>query len=139
MRAIAESVEEPTPHGIAAAVARLITSGELAPGDRLPTVRELAADLSVSPATVSHAWQALAGVGLIVSRGRSGTFVREQRTAWLPPRSRGLREPQHSAARLDLSTGTPDPDLLPDIGPALSRVSPRAGTANYYDVPVLPE
>jgi len=50
-----------------------------------------------------------------------------------------MREPQNSAARLDLSTGTPDPSLLPDIGPALSRVSPRAGTANYYDVPVLPE
>lgn len=139
MKSVALAVEEPTPSGIAGAIARLITSGDLAPGDRLPTVRDLAADLGVSPATVSHAWQALAGVGLIVSRGRSGTFVREQRTAWLPPRSRGLREPQHSAARLDLSTGTPDPDLLPDIGPALSRVSPRAGTANYYDVPVLPE
>ena len=139
MKSVALAVEEPTPGGIAGAIARLITSGDLAPGDRLPTVRDLATDLGVSPATVSHAWQALAGVGLIVSRGRSGTFVREQRTAWLPPRSRGLREPQHATARLDLSTGTPDPALLPDIGPALSRVSPRAGTANYYDVPVLPE
>ena len=139
MKSVALSIDEPTPSGIAGAIARLITAGDLAPGDRLPTVRDLATDLGVSPATVSHAWQALAGVGLIVSRGRSGTFVREQRTAWLPPRSRGLREPQHTAARLDLSTGTPDPALLPDIGPALSRVSPRAGTANYYDVPVLPE
>ena len=59
MKAISASVEEATPHGIAAAVARLISSGDLAPGDRLPTVRELAAELGVSPATVSHAWQAL--------------------------------------------------------------------------------
>ncbi|MDQ1556268.1 MAG: hypothetical protein QOI02_1270, partial [Actinomycetota bacterium] len=71
MKPIALSVEEPTPSGIAGAIARLISSGELAPGDRLPTVRELAGDLGVSPATVSHAWQALSGVGLIVSRGRS--------------------------------------------------------------------
>jgi DNA-binding transcriptional MocR family regulator len=139
VKPVALSIDEATPSGIAGAIARLINSGDLAPGDRLPTVRELATDLGVSPATVSHAWQALAGVGLIVSRGRSGTFVRAERTAWLPPRSRGQAEPQHTVTRLDLSTGTPDPLLLPDIGPALSRVSSRAGTSSYYDLPVLPE
>ncbi|GAB2450352.1 DNA-binding transcriptional MocR family regulator [Conyzicola lurida] len=139
MKSVALAVDEATPSGIAGAIARLINSGDLAPGDRLPTVRELAIDLGVSPATVSHAWQALAGVGLIVSRGRSGTFVRAERTAWLPPRSRGLAEPRHTVARLDLSTGTPDTALLPDIGPALSRVPSHASTANYYDLPVLPE
>ncbi|MCU1533595.1 MAG: GntR family transcriptional regulator, partial [Glaciihabitans sp.] len=137
MKPIALSVEEPTPSGIAGAIARLISSGELAPGDRLPTVRELAADLGVSPATVSHAWQALSGVGLIVSRGRSGSFVRAERTTWLPPRSRHLTE--LPIASLDLSTGTPDPELLPNLGPALSRVSSRAGTTSYFDSPVLPE
>ncbi|HEX3678122.1 MAG TPA: aminotransferase class I/II-fold pyridoxal phosphate-dependent enzyme, partial [Galbitalea sp.] len=123
--------------GIAGTIARLIACGDLAPGDRLPTVRELAAELSVSPATVSHAWQALAGVGLIISRGRSGSFVRAERTTWLPPRTRNLTELPN--ARLDLSTGTPDPLLLPDMGPALSRVSSRAGTQNYFDEPVIPE
>ena len=137
MRSVALAVEESTPSGIAAAIARLITSGDLAPGDRLPTVRELAADLGVSPATVSHAWQALAGVGLIVSRGRSGSFVRAARTTWIPPRSRNLAD--QPLARLDLSTGTPDPLLLPDLGPALSRVSSRAGTTSYLDSPALPE
>ena len=137
VKSVALAVEDTTPSGIAGAIARLISSGDLAPGDRLPTVRELAADLGVSPATVSHAWQALARVGLIVSRGRSGSFVREVPTTWLPPRSRGLAG--QPVARLDLSSGTPDPNLLPNIGPALSRVSSRAGTASYLDVPVLPE
>jgi DNA-binding transcriptional MocR family regulator len=137
MKSVAIAVEDPSPSGIAGTIARLIASGELAPGDRLPTVRELAAELSVSPATVSHAWQALAGVGLIVSRGRSGSFVRAERTTWLPPRTRNLTELPD--ARLDLSTGTPDPLLLPDLGPALSRVSSRAGTHNYFDEPVIPE
>jgi DNA-binding transcriptional MocR family regulator len=137
MKSVAVAVEDPSPSGIAGTIARLIASGDLAPGDRLPTVRELAAELSVSPATVSHAWQALAGVGLIVSRGRSGSFVRAERTTWLPPRSRSLTE--LPVARLDLSTGTPDPLLLPDMGPALSRVSSRAGTQNYFDEPVIPE
>jgi DNA-binding transcriptional MocR family regulator len=137
MKSVAVAIEDPSPSGIAGAIARLIASGDLAPGDRLPTVRELAGDLGVSPATVSHAWQALAGVGLIISRGRSGSFVRAERTTWLPPRSRSLTELPD--ARLDLSTGTPDPLLLPDMGPALSRVSSRAGTQSYFDEPVIPE
>ena len=137
MKSVAVAIEDPSPSGIAAAIARLIASGDLAPGDRLPTVRELAVELGVSPATVSHAWQALAGVGLIISRGRSGSFVRAERTTWLPPRTRNLTE--LPTARLDLSTGTPDPLLLPDLGPALSRVSSRAGTLNYFDEPVIPE
>ena len=138
MKPIALAVGEPTPHGIAATVARLITSGDLAPGDRLPTVRELALDLGVSPATVSHAWQALSGVGLIVSRGRSGSFVMATPRKWLPPRFLGLAG-QLEATRLDLSSGTPDPQLLPTLGPALSRVAERAGTASYLDQPVIPE
>jgi len=137
MRSVALAVEDPSPSGIAGTIARLIASGDLAPGDRLPTVRELAAELGVSPATVSHAWQALAGVGLIISRGRSGSFVRAERTTWLPPRSRTLTELPD--ARLDLSTGTPDPLLLPDLGPALSRVSSRAATLSYFKDPVIPE
>lgn len=137
MKSVALAVEEPSPSGIAGAIARLISSGDLAPGDRLPTVRELAADLGVSPATVSHAWQALASVGLIISRGRSGSFVRAERTTWLPPRARNLTEIPN--ARLDLSTGTPDPLLLPDLGPALTRVSSRAATLHYFDEPVIPE
>ena len=135
---IAAAVEESTPHGIAATVARLITSGDLAPGDRLPTVRELALELGVSPATVSHAWQALSSVGLIVSRGRSGSFVMAAPRKWLPPRFQGLAG-QLEATRLDLSSGTPDPQLLPALGPALSRVAERAGTASYLDQPVIPE
>lgn len=102
MKSVAVAIEDSSPSGIAGTIARLIASGDLAPGDRLPTVRELASDLGVSPATVSHAWQALAGVGLIISRGRSGSFVRAERTTWLPPRSRSLTELPD--ARLDLST-----------------------------------
>jgi DNA-binding transcriptional MocR family regulator len=138
MRPIASAIDEATPHGIAAAVARLISSGDLAPGDRLPTVRELAGELGISPATVSHAWQALSGAGLIISRGRSGSFVRTAPRKWLPPRLQELAG-QLEATRLDLSTGTPDPELLPALGPAFSRVAGRAGTASYLDQPVIPE
>lgn len=138
MQIFVDEIEHRTPAGIAAALGRMITSGRLVPGERLPTVRDFAAALGVSPATISHAWQALSSAGLIASRGRSGTFVREQAPRWLPARSQrmaGIAQPH----RIDLSRGTPDPELLPALGPALSRVSQRAVTPSYQDLPVIPE
>jgi DNA-binding transcriptional MocR family regulator len=137
MKSVALAIEEHSPQGIATGIARLITTGDLGPGDRLPTVRELAVDLGVSPATVSHAWQTLAAAGLITSRGRSGSFVRSAPREWLPRRYRDLGASQE--ARLDLSLGTPDPELLPALGPAMSRVSARADTASYQQLPDIPE
>lgn len=137
MKSVALSIEERSPHGIATGIARLITTGDLAPGDRLPTVRELASDLGVSPATVSHAWQTLNSAGLITSRGRSGSFVRAEPREWLPRRYRGLDG--QLDARLDLSRGTPDPELLPALGPALARVGARADTTSYQAKPDIPE
>src|SRR5215218_2099189 len=126
-----------SPRGIAGVIARLVNSGELAGGIRLPTVRELAASLGVSPATVSQAWQALARAGLIESRGRAGSFVRGSVPGRLAPRMRGMAAP-NDPVRLDLSRGTPDPLLLPALGPALSRVSARAETGSYQAEPVIP-
>ncbi|CAN5205133.1 aminotransferase class I/II-fold pyridoxal phosphate-dependent enzyme [soil metagenome] len=141
MKSVALAIEERSPQGIASGIARMITSGDLAPGDRLPTVRELAGDLGVSPATVSHAWQTLAATGLITSRGRSGSFVRSLPREWMPRRYRGLDG--NLEARLDLSRGTPDPDLLPALGPALARVAERAasstGPTSYQAKPDIPE
>ncbi|UUZ61435.1 aminotransferase class I/II-fold pyridoxal phosphate-dependent enzyme [Nocardioides sp. B-3] len=103
-------------------------------------MREVAAELGVSPATVSSAWQALRrGTGVVVSRGRSGTFVRETPRARLSPRQRGLVGASPAGLRMDLSRGTPDPELLPSLGPAFGRVSARAGTGVYRDEPVLPQ
>ena len=131
-------LEDRSPRGIAGAFSRAIRAGELAPGDRLPTVRDVAADLGVSPATVSAAWQALRRTGLVVSRGRAGTFVRDEPTTWLSPRVRDLVGVGDTSVRLDLSRGTPDPALLPSLGPALGRVSARAATLAYQEEPVLP-
>ncbi|MEO6941758.1 MAG: aminotransferase class I/II-fold pyridoxal phosphate-dependent enzyme [Terrimesophilobacter sp.] len=138
MENLTNRIESRTPLGISAAFGRLISSGELAVGDRLPTVRELAADLGVSPATVSQAWKALAVAGLIESHGRNGSFVRgpvtPERSSFSQPNFDGSGLPG-----LDLSRGTPDPQLLPGLGRALSRVSQRAETSAYMELPVIPE
>ena len=59
---------------------RLLTTlrgdvAQLAPGDRLPSSRDLIARLGVSPVTVARAIARLAGEGVVVTRPGSGTFV----------------------------------------------------------------
>jgi DNA-binding transcriptional MocR family regulator len=131
------AISDRTPTGIAAALSLLVRTGTWPPGTRLPTVRDVAAALGVSPATVSHAWHGLAGAGVLVTRGRAGSFVRAPDTAWLTPRYRDLAG-QHTGFRLDLSTGTPDPELLPELAPVLARMVGNDLTASYTDAPVLP-
>lgn len=52
-----------------------VSSGELAAGARLPTVRRLAAELGIAPGTVARAYRELEAAGVIETRGRNGTFV----------------------------------------------------------------
>ncbi|WP_217951822.1 GntR family transcriptional regulator [Adlercreutzia caecimuris] len=53
----------------------LITSGFYLPGDQLPTVRGLAAEVEVNYNTVSKVYQSLEEDGYIVSKRRQGAFV----------------------------------------------------------------
>lgn len=133
---IVSSVDDHSGQAIAAAMSRLISADLLAPGTRLPTVRELAAALGTSPATVSSAWNALAGLGIIESRGRLGSFVLGH-----PPgaqRYSRISGDLRAAFRLDLATGTPDGALLPDLAPSLRRIGRRAHVGNYHDEHALP-
>ena len=133
-----DSIEDRTERGIAAAVSRLITSRQLIAGHRLPTVRVVASGLGVSPTTVSEAWQTLGRAGLIESRGRLGTFVLGPVGDPRPHRYRRITDAP-GTYRLDLSTGTPDPALLPDISRLLAKVDQRNLTHSYMDNPVLPK
>jgi DNA-binding transcriptional MocR family regulator len=135
---LAAAIDDRSAKGIAAAIARLVSTGELQPGHRLPTVRELSRSLGVSPTTVSEAWQTLALVGAIDARGRQGTFVRQPTGPGAPRRYRRITEGPGRFA-LDLSTGTPDPLLLPDLAPVMSRLSRQSLTSNYLDHAVLPD
>jgi len=56
--------------------------GTLAPGTRLPAVRNLAADLGVAPHTVARAYKELEAAGVVATRGRNGTVVCARDEAW---------------------------------------------------------
>ncbi len=56
-----------------------IATGRIGPGDRLPTVRQLAVDLSINPNTVARAYTELELTGLVETQMGSGTFVGQRR------------------------------------------------------------
>ncbi len=55
-----------------------IATRALIPGDQLPTVRQLAVDLSINPNTVVRAYRELELGGLLESNQGTGTFIRAQ-------------------------------------------------------------
>jgi len=60
---------------IRAQVAAQARDGRLPPGTRLPTVRRLATDLGLAVNTVARAYRELERDGVVLTRGRNGTFV----------------------------------------------------------------
>ena len=56
-----------------------IVSGKYAPGDRLPTVRELAVEAAVNPNTMQKAYAELERLGLVYTQRTSGRFVTDDK------------------------------------------------------------
>ena len=87
---------------------RLVGSGAFGPGAAVPSVREMAADLRVNPATVAKAYQRLADAGVLAVRRGEGTFVAANPPAL--PRGERLRTLRDGAVRygsLAVTLGSP--------------------------------
>lgn len=127
-----------TATAIASCVEEGVRRGALAPGDALPSVRALAEELSISPATVAAAYQRLRDRGIVVTAGRLGTRVRP-----VTPIATGRAARVVPEGVRDLSDGEPNPALLPELAPVLRRVADSfaAGAAplRYADGGPLPE
>lgn len=129
---------EPTRHSgdaIAEALAGRILSGELAPGDRLPSERQLAVAYGASRPMVREALRSLIERGLIDVEAGRGAFVRADsgprhfRPLDIEYRRRGTTARQISEARLMLETEAAalatqhaDPDDLATLEAALDRL-----------------
>ncbi|MFI5686963.1 PLP-dependent aminotransferase family protein [Streptomyces sp. NPDC051636] len=94
-----------------AALREAIRSGRLAAGTRLPSSRDLAADLGVSRGLVTEAYEQLTAEGYLRSGRGAGTWVGGAvRSA--PPHARDLA-PRSLGGRADFVPGTPDLSLFP--------------------------
>ncbi len=110
---------------IAARLRVAIASGELRPGDGLPSVRQLAARLRINPATVVQAYRVLEVDGLVSTRQGAGSFVQDVAS------DRKNREREQEARRLvrDLAANAASLGLsTADLRAAIDReLKPGAG------------
>lgn len=122
---------------IATNVEEAISTGALPPGAELPPIRELATRLGVNANTVAAAYRLLRDRGAVETAGRRGTRVRD-RPATTPRSLRGLAVPPGVR---DLSTGNPDPALLPIAAADLPFADARRRRAPvlYGEPAVSPE
>jgi len=139
---------------VADRMSELIARGALRPGDRMPSVRELARQERVSTATVIQAYVQLEARGLVEVRPQSGHYVRRPVTALPEPRParsssvairptvahlvskvyKAIRDPRI----VNLGAAFPSPELLPTekINRLLAQVAKTAGGVGVmYDPP----
>lgn len=110
-------------------IEKAIREGSLHAEEPMPTVRQLAKQLGLSPGTVASAFKTLRQRGQIRTNGRNGTFIS---TSSVPP---SRNPPRLRPGLIDLASGSPDPTLLPDLTPILHRF--EGPSRLYPDEPVL--
>jgi GntR family transcriptional regulator len=119
-----EPIFEQVVFQVKAAVAR----GDLASGSKLPSVRELAKELTINPNTVARAYQALEGQGVIVRRQGSGCFVTgETSTLSLAQRRKQLDQLLHRAVTEAYHLGFEAEDVRATLERHLRRQTAREG------------
>ncbi|GMR01894.1 MAG: aminotransferase class I/II-fold pyridoxal phosphate-dependent enzyme [Acidimicrobiia bacterium] len=136
-KTIADAITDLSADGIARAIGMLATTDTLSAGTRLPTVRELAEALNVSPTTVGDAWQILRRHRVIDTEGRRGSFVRDTSSG---PTIRYWRVPTTGdAIKIDLCSGVPDARLLPNPLTVIRELDATPVVTSYLERPVLAE
>ena len=130
MRSLRVNPSEATPiwSQIEDGMRRLVASGALASGAAVPSVRDLARELSVNPATVAKAYQRLCDAGVFAVRRGDGTYVAESPPA-IPRRTR-RRELSDGAVRyasLAATLGATLPESADELSSAWKDLVGRKG------------
>jgi GntR family transcriptional regulator len=92
----------------------LVASGRLEPGEEMPPIRVLAAQLVVNPNTVARAYLELERAGIVTKRQGAGTYVSEPSSSSLTHRSKlKLLKPRADSLVVEANhLGVTLPDLL---------------------------
>src|SRR5437660_11392483 len=102
---------------------RLITLGTLPPGTVVPSVRDLARDLRVNPATVSRAYQRLTEAGVLSVKRGDGTYVADEPVQLKKSeRHEIVRDAATRYASVAQSAGVPLDDADREVSTAYERL-----------------
>ncbi|WAL83696.1 aminotransferase class I/II-fold pyridoxal phosphate-dependent enzyme [Pandoraea sp. XJJ-1] len=130
-------IQDRSPAGIAVEIANLIRNGNLPIGTQLPSVRDLATALGVSPSTVSSAWRQLRAHRMVSGSRRNGVWVQGDQTSLRPVRYEG-RGNFGPYAVTDLRLATPDRELLPPLQQALVHATNAKNLHSYAREVITP-
>jgi GntR family transcriptional regulator len=110
---ISPGSHEPIYLQIAERISEAVAKREISPGDRLPPVRKLAAELVINPNTVARAYARLEQAGLVTTKTRAGTFVSDPKLRRPAPADLTmLTKKFDSLITQALNFGLHHPDLL---------------------------
>jgi GntR family transcriptional regulator len=114
--------DDPTPpyEQLRRQLVELIRYGMLAPGDRLPPLRQLAADLGLAVGTVARTYRELEVAGMVVSRRGGGTRVAAGRPPGLNP-AEALRDRAAAFVREARLLGADDDQIVSMVARALGH------------------
>lgn len=118
------------------ALREAIRTGALSPDSQLPTVRELAWQMKVTPGTVSRAYQLATQEGLLAATVGRGTFVASATPRFGPTQSfYAERDPALLAGRIDMRS-----PRMPDVGQGAAFTAALADLSeqiesNWLDYP----
>lgn len=87
---------------------KLVVTGALQPGDKLPSVRSLASSLAINPNTIQRAYEALEREGYLYSVAGKGSFVAERNDVEDTRRQELLKRFDAAAAELMFLGVTPE-------------------------------
>ena len=116
-----------------------IACGEFRPGDRLPSVRDLAEEAGVAPMTVSQVYRDLQVAGLVEARAGSGTFVaRRDGGDPAPDRLQGLHRRADALVEEGLALGLRGGDIARLVMARLSARGARVHARKVVLVGIFP-
>ena len=110
-------------------IRRVISSRQLRSGDPVPSVRQLARTLSVTPNTVERAYQRLITAGVLVSRRGRGTFVAEIADSGNSGREQMLQEAAMRFAAMASAVGAPLDEAVDELAAAYRRLDDVSSAA----------
>jgi DNA-binding transcriptional MocR family regulator len=121
--------------GLSRALREAIRAGELAPGARLPPVRELAWAIGVTPGTVARAYQQATQEGLLAATVGRGTFVATATPRLGPTQPLHVERPRDVAGHVNMRSPTlPEIGQAPAFAAALDRIG-RGISVAWHDYP----
>lgn len=105
-------------------IRRMVALGNLPAGEMVPSVRDLARDLRVNPATVSKAYQRLTDGGILTVKRGEGTFVADSAPSMRKSERRGaVRDGAEKFAVHAITLGATLQEAVEELESAFARIN----------------